>query len=567
MSANASARRARLACSDRVREPAARASSSPTRPTAAVAQRPDRRRRGPVGQQQAQRRSRRRRCIADAGRRPAAAALAGHRRAGVLGAGDPRRSRELGRRPRRMRRGQRRAGSCRAREVSARRSSASCVHRRASPACGQRSSSSVAACRRRPSNSAHRQIGGVGQSQQPGAQRQQVAGEVAAVDRRDVARRQRLERPRVVPVVEVAAVALQPVQRARASRAVRSMQLAGARCSRSRRPPGWRAATGRCWSATCGARAPARVLLEVVGRQPVVLGVDEASRRSARSCARRGRRNARLVGDRAAARARRSGRLSHQAISGRGQPQQPGAAARRRAHRLASHGQRRAAAAAGATAGAIHIDRVASAETAVPRAALARRLAVCHSSRLRRVTSSRHSVRTIASRLTIASCGRQASANRGLRASCRAGRARDAARCWRSAASAGLRSSAGDAVESVGQARGPPRRRSVHEPRPRQRASSRAASSSTQRGRHQAAAQVVEDLPARQARTAGCRIAAPVGRRHARQQPAAAICQSPRIQRCRRLDVGARSAPGSPRTAARRSAGRRGRSSPRAGRG
>ena len=45
------------------------------------------------------------------------------------------------------------------------------------------------------------------------AQRQQIAGEVAAVDGRDVGGRQRRERARVVPVVEVAAVALHPQQR------------------------------------------------------------------------------------------------------------------------------------------------------------------------------------------------------------------------------------------------------------------------------------------------------------------------------------------------------------------
>ena len=52
-----------------------------------------------------------------------------------------------------------------------------------------------------------------GELGQAGAQRQQVAGEVAAVDRRDVGRRQRRQRPRVVPVVEVAAIALHAQQR------------------------------------------------------------------------------------------------------------------------------------------------------------------------------------------------------------------------------------------------------------------------------------------------------------------------------------------------------------------
>ena len=55
---------------------------------------------------------------------------------------------------------------------------------------------------------------------QPGGEREQVAGEVSAVDGRDVQRPQRLQRPRVVPVEQVAAVPLQPVD-APSVRAVR----------------------------------------------------------------------------------------------------------------------------------------------------------------------------------------------------------------------------------------------------------------------------------------------------------------------------------------------------------
>ena len=46
---------------------------------------------------------------------------------------------------------------------------------------------------------------------QPDRQRQQRAGQVAAVHRRDVGRRQRRQRPRVVPVEQVAFVPLQPL--------------------------------------------------------------------------------------------------------------------------------------------------------------------------------------------------------------------------------------------------------------------------------------------------------------------------------------------------------------------
>ena len=68
--------------------------------------------------------------------------------------------------------------------------------------CSSRSVSS------RPPSSASSCGGASARRFEAGAQRQQVAREVAAVDRRDVRRAQRLQRLRVVPVVEVAAVAL-----------------------------------------------------------------------------------------------------------------------------------------------------------------------------------------------------------------------------------------------------------------------------------------------------------------------------------------------------------------------
>ena len=43
-------------------------------------------------------------------------------------------------------------------------------------------------------------------------ERQQVAGKVPAIDRRDIRRRQRHERPRVVPVIEMSAISLRPHQ-------------------------------------------------------------------------------------------------------------------------------------------------------------------------------------------------------------------------------------------------------------------------------------------------------------------------------------------------------------------
>ena len=85
----------------------------------------------------------------------------------------------------------------------------------------------VRACRRSPAKVSARTIGRCGQLREPGGEDQQVTGEVAAVDRRDVARPQRLERARVVPVVEVAAVALAAAPSSRASARVRSTSSAG----------------------------------------------------------------------------------------------------------------------------------------------------------------------------------------------------------------------------------------------------------------------------------------------------------------------------------------------------
>ena len=88
------------------------------------------------------------------------------------------------------------------------------------------------------------------------AQRDQVPGEIPAVDRRDVLRVERTEVARVVPVVEVAAEALEPVHRRRASppAAPRCRAYPASR-SRGRRPR--TAGTGRGSSATSGGPPPA----------------------------------------------------------------------------------------------------------------------------------------------------------------------------------------------------------------------------------------------------------------------------------------------------------------------
>ena len=87
-------------------------------------------------------------------------------------------------------------------------------------------------------------------------ERDQMTGEIAAVDRRDVLRVERPQVVRVVPVVEVAAEALEARSSSRASpRAARRCRACRASRSRARRPP--RAGRARCSSATSGAPRPA----------------------------------------------------------------------------------------------------------------------------------------------------------------------------------------------------------------------------------------------------------------------------------------------------------------------
>ncbi len=106
---------------------------------------------------------------------------------------------------------------------------------------------------------------------------EQVAAEVAAVDRRHVGRRQRRERSRVVPVQEVAAMARAAAASVARVASRRSQQVARCRSSRSdaRRPAP--AGTGRCWSARCGARpSSCGVICRLSGGRWCVFGADAA---------------------------------------------------------------------------------------------------------------------------------------------------------------------------------------------------------------------------------------------------------------------------------------------------
>ena len=106
-------------------------------------------------------------------------------------------------------------------------------------------------------------------------EREQACGEVATVDRRDVARLERRQRARVVPVEEVSAVALEPLQGIEAAPEARG-KLA---CADVAEVPGRE--RGEEHHADVGGRGPmgdldVGLLLEVVGRQPLVLWPREA---------------------------------------------------------------------------------------------------------------------------------------------------------------------------------------------------------------------------------------------------------------------------------------------------
>ena len=201
----------------------------------------------------------------------------------------------------------------------------------------------------------------VGQRQQARPQRQQVAGEVAAVHRRDVERRQRLQRLRVVPVVEVA-LGSAPARSSCAACSPCARRAGRPGCSRSRRRSGSPAARAPCWSATCDARP----------RRPDAPGSCRAaasgppgrrrSRRTPRSCARA------CAGSGSGPRLRRasrraSGRLIHQAIAGDDAARAAGSA--RPPASAGGAASARWTAAATAMAGAIHIERI-DAASAVP---------------------------------------------------------------------------------------------------------------------------------------------------------------------------------------------------------
>ena len=114
----------------------------------------------------------------------------------------------------------------------------------------------------------------VGQRQQALAQGQQMAGEVAAIDGGDVARTQRLQRAGVVPVVEMPAISRQRLQCAQRGGSARQQRA----CADVAKVAGGQ--IGQQGQSDIGRRSAMRdglrrVFLHIVWRQPVVFGAGE----------------------------------------------------------------------------------------------------------------------------------------------------------------------------------------------------------------------------------------------------------------------------------------------------
>ncbi len=105
----------------------------------------------------------------------------------------------------------------------------------------------------KPSNSCAPQYPVIGKREQPRTQGQQMAGEVAAVHRRDVARRQRLQRLACRTSCRNALGAA-PGRPSCAACSPCARRAVRPECSRSRRRTDSPAAPARCWSAMCDAR-------------------------------------------------------------------------------------------------------------------------------------------------------------------------------------------------------------------------------------------------------------------------------------------------------------------------
>ena len=117
-------------------------------------------------------------------------------------------------------------------------------------------SAGARACRATPSRTRPVRTGAASRSRQACLSVIRWRGQVAAVDRGHVARLERLEVARAVPVVEVPAEALEACRSPPGSpRGARSCRRFRSSRSRWRRPS--RAGRGRRWSAKCAARSPA----------------------------------------------------------------------------------------------------------------------------------------------------------------------------------------------------------------------------------------------------------------------------------------------------------------------
>ncbi|MEA3220197.1 MAG: hypothetical protein OZX49_01298 [Immundisolibacter sp.] len=226
---------------------------------------------------------------------------------------------------------------------------------------------------------------------------------------------------------------------------------------------------------------------------------------------------------------RTRGRLIHQAMAGdASHSSRIGVAAIDAAGRVASSRPALASAMAGAT----HMARTLAARSLPPDRASWRSTSLdgFHSSSRRRVTSIRHSVRAMASRLNAASYGRQASSN----ATCARRRAADrptAARCCRHRTSSGLRHRSSSVAHSVGSARMAitARLQKPGDPSAQPGNSSSVRAAGTRLRRRLSSSFHCDSADS------GLRSRGAPGGPGTRRRNQPASCQSPRIQRRRRL--------------------------------
>ena len=138
---------------------------------------------------------------------------------------------------------------------------------------------------RRPAKTCGREDLFIGLFPQPGAERQQMPGEVAAVHAGNIERQERLERAGFIPIVEMPAIPLEPLHRGEGVAAC----VGSSRLPKDTRNPGrpdWRAAPGPCSWARCARRSSGRESPENCPAAASSPARRQRFRKNARSCGR-----------------------------------------------------------------------------------------------------------------------------------------------------------------------------------------------------------------------------------------------------------------------------------------